>query len=432
MNVLHVIPRYYPFVGGSELYFQEVSQRLVRDCHRVTVYTTDAWDLEHLWARNKRRIEERHQTHDGVQVCRFPVRHFPLCSLIYKGTRRTMNWFSEMPFSTTALLFPLCLTTPLVPSLYKQLMSDNSYDIVHATGFPFDSLVAAAFKFAQKRQIPFIITPLTHLGEPDDEIVRKHYTMQHQIAMMKKSDRVIVQTQIEQSYLAKRGVPEANMVKVGVGVNADEVLGGSGHRFLEKYNIKGPIVFQLGAQAYDKGSQHTIEAMRQLWEQGYDASLILAGPPMGHFLRYFETLPDEVRRKCHFLGFISDEDKRDLLDAGDVFVMPSRTDSFGIVYLESWLYKKPVIGALAGGVPEVISHGQDGYLVPFGDVTRLADCIATLLTDKELAQRFGEAGCRKVLAEHTWDKKYGMISQVYRELGGSLGGMSLDGDSLED
>ena len=422
MNVLHVIPRYYPFVGGSELYLQEISKRLVRDGHRVTVYTTDAWDLEHFWAKNKRTIKERHQTLDGVQVHRFPVRHLPLCSVIYHGARRVMSWLSGMRLNTTALLFPLCLTTPLVPSLYRQLMADNSFDIVHAINFPFDSLIAAAFRFAQKRQIPFIITPFTHLGEPSDEIVRKHYTMQHQIAMMKKSDRVIVQTQIERNYLAKRGVPEAKMVKVGVGVNADEIAGGSGHRFREKYNIKSPIVFQLGAQAYDKGSQHTVEAMRQLWEQGYDASLILAGPSMDHFLRYFEALPDEVRRRCHLLGFIPDEDKRDLLDAGDVFVMPSRTDSFGIVYLESWLYKKPVIGALAGGVPEVISHGQDGYLVPFGDVARLADCIAALLTDKELAQRFGEAGCRKVLTEHTWDKKYGMISQVYRQLGASMGG----------
>jgi glycosyltransferase involved in cell wall biosynthesis len=420
-NVLHVIPRYYPFVGGSELYLQEISQRLVRDGHRVTVYTTDAWDLEHLWARNKRRIEERHQTYRGVQVRRFPVRHLPFGSLIYRGTRRVMSWLSGMPFNTTALLFPLCLTTPLVPSLCKQLMLDNSYDIIHATGFPFDSLVVAAFRFAQKRRIPFIITPLTHLGEPDDEIVRKYYTMQHQIAIMKRSDRVIVQTQIERNYLAKRGVPEAKMVKVGVGVNPEEVLGGSGHRFREKYHIKNPIVFQLGAQAYDKGSQHTIEAMRQLWERGYDASLILAGPAMDRFLRYFEALPDAVRQKCHLLGFISDEDKRDLLDAGDVFAMPSRTDSFGIVYLESWLYKKPVIGALAGGVPEVISHGEDGYLVPFGDVDRLADGIVTLLTDKELAQRFGEAGYRKVLTKHTWDKKYGLISQVYRELGASLG-----------
>jgi hypothetical protein len=57
-----------------------------------------------------------------------------------------------------------------------------------------------------------LLFPLTHLGEPGDELVRKYYTMQHQIAIMKRSDKVIVQTQIEQNYLAKRGVPEAKMV----------------------------------------------------------------------------------------------------------------------------------------------------------------------------------------------------------------------------
>src|SRR3712207_7592070 len=55
------------------------------------------------------------------------------------------------------------------------------------------------------------------------------------------------------------------------------------------------------------------------------------------------------------------EDKRDLNAAGQVFCMPSRTDSFGIVYLEAWLNGVPVIGANAGGVPEVISDGVDGY-----------------------------------------------------------------------
>lgn len=47
----------------------------------------------------------------------------------------------------------------------------------------------------------------------------------------------------------------------------------------------------------------------------------------------------------------------------------------------------------------------------------LKDYVDVTVSVKELARRFGEAGCRKVLTEHTWDKKYGMISQVYRELG---------------
>ena len=106
-------------------------------------------------------------------------------------------------------------------------------------------------------------------------------------------------------------------------------------------------------------------------------------------------LPAWVNERCHILGFVSEEEKRDLLDAGDVFVMPSRTDSFGIVYLEAWLYKNPVIGALAGGVPEIIHDSEDGYLVPFGDVDRLAEAIGTLLSDRTQAQQFGARGYQK-------------------------------------
>lgn len=417
MRILHVIQRYWPYVGGSEMYFQEISERLTKDGHQVTVYTTDAWDLEHFWAKGKRKVEGKSDTHNGVRIHRFPVRHLPLSQIVYPGTRRVMSWLSKAPLNTTALLFPLCLTTPLVPSMYRQLMSEGSYDIVHATNIPFDSLIYAAFRFTKKKGIPFIVTPFTHLGEPEDDAVRRHYTMQHQVEIMRRSHRVIVQTGIEEDYLAERGVPREKMVRVGAGINVDEVVGGQGQRFRDKYGVDAPIVFSLGAQAYDKGTQHTIEAMRRLWKGGSDATLVLAGPVMDHFRRYFDSLPPEVRQRCRLLGFIPDQDKRDLLDAGDVYVMPSRTDSFGIVYLESWLYKKPVVGARAGGVPDVIKDGENGYLVPFGDVDGLADRIATLLTDKDLARRFGERGYRKVLAEHTWDRKYAVINKVYQELG---------------
>jgi glycosyltransferase involved in cell wall biosynthesis len=136
----------------------------------------------------------------------------------------------------------------------------------------------------------------------------------------------------------------------------------------------------------------------------------------GSFEQYFHSLPDSSRERCRLLGFISEGDKRDLLAAGDVFAMPSRTESFGIVYLEAWLYKKPVVGAHAGAVPEVIRDGQDGLVVPFGDVPRLAEAIRSLLKDREQACRLGEAGYQKTIAEYTWDKKYAVLEAVYEEL----------------
>ena len=93
--------------------------------------------------------------------------------------------------------------------------------------------------------------------------------------------------------------------------------------------------------------------------------------------------------------------------------MPSRTDSFGIVYLEAWLCGVPVIGARAGGVPAVIEEERDGLLVNFGDVSDLAVKIKLLLDDRATATRLAEAGRQKVLARYTWEKVFGNIRAVY-------------------
>jgi len=110
---------------------------------------------------------------------------------------------------------------------------------------------------------------------------------------------------------------------------------------------------------------------------------------------------------------VSEADKLDLLAAGQVFAMPSRSDSFGIVYLEAWSYGVPVIGADAGGVPDVITDGQDGLIVPFGDVATLASSIARLLDTPELRDRLGSAGRRKVLGRWTWDALFGDFRALY-------------------
>jgi glycosyltransferase involved in cell wall biosynthesis len=96
--------------------------------------------------------------------------------------------------------------------------------------------------------------------------------------------------------------------------------------------------------------------------------------------------------------------------------MPSRTDSFGIVFLEAWTYGKPVIGARAGGPQEIIEHRGDGLLVPFSDVESLSREIARLLNDRDLARQLGMAGRRKTLERYTWDRVYAQVAGLYDEL----------------
>jgi glycosyltransferase involved in cell wall biosynthesis len=114
------------------------------------------------------------------------------------------------------------------------------------------------------------------------------------------------------------------------------------------------------------------------------------------------------------LGYVSEEEKRDAFDACDLFVMPSRYDSFGIVYLEAWKCGKPVIGAKVGAIPEVIEGGKDGLLVEFGDVEQLSSAILYLLNHLDVCKEMGEAGRRKVMDKFNWQKNIGKIEDVFK------------------
>jgi glycosyltransferase involved in cell wall biosynthesis len=100
----------------------------------------------------------------------------------------------------------------------------------------------------------------------------------------------------------------------------------------------------------------------------------------------------------------------------DVFAMPSRTDSFGIVFLEAWANAKPVVAAAAGGVVEVIEHGRTGLLVPFGDVHRLAEAIGGLIDEPDRAWSLGHEGRKLVSRGHTWDDRFATLERRTRAL----------------
>ena len=419
MRLLHINHRYWPFQGGSEQYFQEISERLAAAGHQVSLWTTDAWDLEHFWAGGRRRVAEVAETHNGVAIRRFAVRRPPLPPIYYRILRRAMAEASALPVPTTPLLRGLGRFSPWVPGMAAALraLPPGAFDLVHAGNISLESLILYATGYTARTRTPLVVTPFLHVGEPGSRAVQRYYTMRHQLALLRQARCVIVQTGLEGDALAAAGVSGDRLARLGVGVDPARVAGGDAARFRAKFRIQGPIVFSLGALAYDKGMTHLVEAMRRLWAAGSPATLVLAGATMlQDFATYFSGVPAADRDRCRLLGFIADEDKRDAFAACDLFAMPSRVETFGIVYLEAWLYDKPVIGAAAGGVPEVIADGTTGYLVPFGDVPMLADRIARLLADPALRARLGQAGHAAVLREHTWDAKIARITQIYEGL----------------
>ena len=97
-------------------------------------------------------------------------------------------------------------------------------------------------------------------------------------------------------------------------------------------------------------------------------------------------------------------------------LLPSHSDSFGIVLLEAWSHGRPVIAARAGGIPGVVDEGVNGLLAPFGDVAALADATERLLADEDLSQQMGERGRVKVARQYSWDAVAERVHGHYRAI----------------
>ena len=100
----------------------------------------------------------------------------------------------------------------------------------------------------------------------------------------------------------------------------------------------------------------------------------------------------------------------------DVYLMPSRSDAYGIAFLEAWASGKPVIGANIGATPEVIRDKIDGLLVRFDDYIDIANKVVMLLKKKRLSRNLGLEGRNKVHKNFSWDIVAKRTHETYQEL----------------
>jgi glycosyltransferase involved in cell wall biosynthesis len=174
------------------------------------------------------------------------------------------------------------------------------------------------------------------------------------------------------------------------------------------------IVLSVTAHCRDKGSFTLLDSCMNLWEQGQDFILVMAGPVMEDFRKYLDGVsPGIPDGKLVVTGYVSEELRKDLFTAAAVLAAPSRLDAFGIVLLDGWISGTPVIGCNAGGMPDIIENGKDGCLVEFGDAVELSARISELLGDRPGSLEMARRGREKTLEKYTWKKVTG---RFYREL----------------
>jgi len=167
-----------------------------------------------------------------------------------------------------------------------------------------------------------------------------------------------------------------------------------------------------------KGSEQVLAAAAQLVRTRPEITTVIAGSAQHPFLaelqRRHEDLPAAIRAQIMLRPEVSEQEKRDLFAAADIFVFPSRCDSFGIVIAEAWAAGLPVIATPVGGIPDFLNDRETGIFCSVNNPKDLASKIELVLHDEPLRQRLIGNGRRLVREGYDWDKVAREMKTVFR------------------
>jgi len=181
---------------------------------------------------------------------------------------------------------------------------------------------------------------------------------------------------------------------------------------------RAAVILFVGRLTRDKGIPELVEAFARLDEQFLNLRLLLVG-----CFEAEDPLPPETRRQLEkqphiiFVGAV--QDTPSYYAAADIVVLPSHREGLPTVILEAQAAGKPVVGANATGIVDLVTDGETGLLFPVGDATALSKTIARLLTDEDLVRKLEVSGQERVRRdfqqERIWEAQYRAYLQVLLE-----------------
>ena len=374
MKILMLTWEYPPrVVGGISRVVYDLSHRLIKDGHEVTVVTYRDGDVPYF------------EDDKGVKVHR--IDNYMI------NPNNLIEWVMQMNFA-------------MVSKVNQIIAEEGTFDIVHAH----DWLVAYAAKTIKESfAIPIVSTiHATESGRNSgihDETQR--YINDTEWMLTYESTEVIVNSNYMKSELQRLfGLPfeKINVVPNGVNLNAFTGVERD-YEFRRRYAMDNEkIILFMGRLVYEKGVQHLIAAMPKILNGYHDAKLIIAGKGgmMDELKQQVHSLG--IDNKVYFAGYMNGKDVQKMYKAADISVFPSTYEPFGIVALEAMLAENPVVVSDIGGLNEIVQHRENGMKSYAGNANSIADSVLELLFDHQLCANIVKKAKNKVRNEYNWNK----------------------------
>jgi glycosyltransferase involved in cell wall biosynthesis len=185
-----------------------------------------------------------------------------------------------------------------------------------------------------------------------------------------------------------------------------------------------PVIGWVARLAESKGQRELIRAFSELASRHPSAQLWLVGKDQqsgGRFETELRSLAETlgVSNRTVFWGYR--DDVKELMQRMTLFVLPSLTEAFPVALLEAMALGVPTVATEVAGVPEIITDGETGVLVPPGDVGALSRAMDRVLSDSDLAGSLGERGRESVTSRFTKEKMLREMRAIYSDLLGRPG-----------
>lgn len=426
-NILYIPTRYFPSISGAEFYFQRIAELLsTKYSYKIEIYTSNALDFKALRDKSGKIITPRNKFYNEVnnlKINRFPVDYNISNSEILNKLKLIPAYNAlNLHDNTTKNILK---NGPYLGALLDKLLKKQhlKYDLVHTTYFPYFNCVIGLIIGSLIKK-PIICTPFFHFSNP-------RYTDLKTNNILNKFDLLIACTNLERASLIQKCKIHPEKIKViPMGVDYKK-FDKKEKNLLSNYSFKQhffktgekkyKLILFCGYKNYEKGALSILNSIPHILKKIKKVYFVFIGPSTIAFNQELSKI--NKLKNVRIVNFTPDNmtgyfDKKKIaaFQEADIYLMPSRSDAFGISFLEAWAAGKPVIGAKIGATPEVIRENIDGLLVEFDDPEDIANKVITLLKSKNLRKKLGLAGKLKVSRNYTWELIAKETNYTYQDL----------------
>lgn len=406
MKIIHVPRRFTKTAwGGTEnVVLNTAKAQLSRGC-KPFVFTSKALDCN------------ENECIDGI-----PVRRFDYCYPFFGLTDSQKLRMDQVGGNLMSL--------PLLQALWKE----PAPDVLHLhSGKRLGGIVRTISRI---RRIPYVISlhgGLFHV--PEEELQRHTSEVKNNLewgrvfGAMVGARRVIADADAvicvgkKERQLVRQMFPRQRVEYLPNGVDSKWFMSGEASLFRTRFNIPAnrKMILNVGRIDKQKNQLVLIEALPLIHRQQDDVHLVLIGPVTDY--EYLHTLQDRIR-KLHLKAHVTIVDGIDQKDpllrsayhAADIFCLPSIHEPFGMVILEAWASRCPVLASRIGGIPDFTEHRTNIQFVENNFPWQWSVEIVKLLNDPCFAAELAFNGYKKAARDFDWSVINDRLMTIYEEL----------------